>query len=159
MSEPKASRPTMPGYGLEKAKAPPGEKLPWNEVVTLLAAARNYWIGSTWPDGRPHAMPVWGVWLDGALYFSTGDRSRKARNLAADPRCLVHVEAGDVAIVVEGEPAKTDDPETLKPVWAAYKSKYDWIMDGEPFYFVRPRLALSFREDLGETATRWTFET
>jgi nitroimidazol reductase NimA-like FMN-containing flavoprotein (pyridoxamine 5'-phosphate oxidase superfamily) len=158
MQEPKASRPHMPGYGLEEAKSAPGEKLPWSEVAAALAAARNYWIGTTWADGRPHAMPVWGVWLDGALFFSTGEKSRKARNLAADPRCAVHVEAGDMAVFVEGEAGRTDDAGTLAPAWAAYKAKYDWPMDNEPMYVLRPRQAISFREDLGESATRWTFE-
>jgi len=158
MPEPKADRPYMPGYGLEEAKAPPGEKLPWSEVVAALAAARSYWIGTTSPDGRPHAMPVWGVWLDGALYFSTGGRSRKARNLAADARCAAHVEAGDMAVILEGEARPAKDAATLSPAWAAYKAKYDWPMDNEPMYVLRPRKAISFREDLGETATRWRFE-
>ena len=43
------------------------------------------WVCSTRPDGRPHAMPVWALWIDGALWFSTDPSSYKARNLARSP--------------------------------------------------------------------------
>lgn len=156
--EPKPARPYLPGYGLEEAKRPPGQAFPWPAVRSVLERARLYWIGSTRPDGRPHAAPVWGVWLEDACYFSTGDRSRKAKNLARNPNAVVLVQGeGDEAVIVEGAVKRTDDPTVLAPVWAAYKEKYDWDMDGEAFYVVRPRAVLSFREDLGDTATRWEF--
>src|SRR5438093_3876058 len=101
--QPRATRPNMPGYGLEDAKSAPGEKLPWSKVSELLASARTYWIASVRPDGRPHAMPVWGIWLDGAFYFSTGRHTSKARNLAANPRIAVNIESEGVAIVLEGD--------------------------------------------------------
>ena len=76
----------MPGYGI----LPSAEGLlPWAWAQERLRASANYWLATTWPDGRPHVMPVWGVWLDGALWWSSGLRSRKARNLARDPRCTV----------------------------------------------------------------------
>ncbi len=76
------TRPDMPGYGIHLG----GEgMLPWSHVSERMSAARNYWIGTTRPDGRPHATPVWGVWVDETFYFGTGERSRKGRNLAADP--------------------------------------------------------------------------
>jgi hypothetical protein len=56
---PKASRPYMPGYGILDAKSGSG-LLPWSVAVERLTEARNYWIATTRPDGRPHAMPVWG---------------------------------------------------------------------------------------------------
>ena len=67
-----------------------------------LTASRNYWVTSLWPDGRPHSMPVWGVWDGEALWFSSGRRSRKARNLASDPRCVVSTENADEPVVIEG---------------------------------------------------------
>jgi len=53
-------------------------------------------------DGLPHAVPVWGVWVDGALYFGTDRRSRKARNLATNQGAVVHLESGDDAVILEG---------------------------------------------------------
>lgn len=46
---------------------------------------------------------MWGVWLDGVLYFGTGAGSVKARNLAANPALVVHLESGDKAVIMEGE--------------------------------------------------------
>jgi PPOX class probable F420-dependent enzyme len=132
---------TSPGYGFENAKAPPSERFPWSRVEEVLASTRNSWIGTTRPDGRPHAAPVWAVWLDGLLYFSTGNESRKARNLAATPAVAVHLEgkAGEI-VILEGEAEAVDEPAVLRPVWDAYNTKYNWKVEDYPFYVVRPGL-------------------
>jgi PPOX class probable F420-dependent enzyme len=157
---PKPSRMTTPDYGFESATSPPGERFPWTRAQEALAGARNYWIATASAGGRPHAAPVWALWLDGAVYFSTGKESRKARNLAANPNVVVHIESpnGEI-VIVEGRAEEISDEATLKPVWDAYKQKYNWDIAGYPFYAVRPRIAFSFEEQLGETATRWTFES
>ena len=77
----------MPGYGISESL---DGVLPWSWAEERLRSSRNFWVSSTWPDGRPHAMPVWAVWLDGALYFSTASNSAKARNLLAKPQLLHH---------------------------------------------------------------------
>jgi hypothetical protein len=97
--EPKASRPHMPGYGVPK-----GTKglLPWSWAKQRLEKSHNYWISTVKPDGSPHTMIVWGLWVDGAFYFSTGRQSRKARNLAENLRCVLCTERADEAVMVEG---------------------------------------------------------
>jgi len=151
---------TSQGYGFESASTPPGERLPWTRVEEVLTGARNYWIATAGPDSRPHAAPVWALWLDSLLYFSTGKESRKARNLAANSNVVIHVESsGGEIVIVEGRAAEISDDATLKPVWDAYKQKYNWDASGYPFYAVTPAVAFSFNEQLGETATRWTFES
>jgi PPOX class probable F420-dependent enzyme len=80
----------MPGYGIVGPTQGSG-LLPWSWAEERLTASRNYWVASSWPDGRPHAMPVWGIWHDGALWFSSSRQSRKARNLAADPRVAISI--------------------------------------------------------------------
>jgi PPOX class probable F420-dependent enzyme len=158
MATPKPSRMTSPGYGFENASAPPGERFPWSRVEELLSSVRNYWIGTAGADGRPHAAPVWAVWLDGLLYFSTGEQSRKGRNLARNPAVAVHVEGAQGRIaIVEGTAKPISDDTHLRPVWDAYQAKYNWNAVAYPFYVVRPRVAYSFEEQLGDTATRWTF--
>ena len=62
--EPRRRRPPFEGYGLSESEE---GMLSWGWAVERLVAARNYWVSTTRPDGRPHAMPVWGVWLDDAL--------------------------------------------------------------------------------------------
>jgi hypothetical protein len=91
----------MPGYGISPANAE-GDLLPWSWAVQRLEQARNYWVASSGPDGSPHLAAVWGVWVDDAFHFSTGGRSRKARNLATDPRCVVSPEQAEEAVVLEG---------------------------------------------------------
>ncbi len=62
-SVPRADRPHMPGYGLVDAGGGKG-LLPWSWAVEFLSKGRNYWVATTRPDGRPHVMPVWGIWMD-----------------------------------------------------------------------------------------------
>jgi hypothetical protein len=98
-TEPKASRPQMPGYGLpENTKG----LLPWKWAEQRLRKSHNYWITTVKPDGSPRTMVVWGLWQDGAFLFCTGGQSRKARNIAEDPRCVVCTELAQEAVVVEG---------------------------------------------------------
>jgi general stress protein 26 len=155
--EPKASRMTSVGYGFERAKSPAGKRFPWRRVQRLLETARNYWIGTAGPGGRPHSAPVWGVWYKNTLYFSTGEASRKGRNLTRNPQVTVHPEVDNEAVIVEGTAQRVTSAATLRPVWKAYNKKYDWNVEGYPFYVVRPGVAYSFKEDLAETATRWSF--
>ncbi len=108
-------------------------------------------------------MPVWGVWLDDRFYFSAGRRSRKARNLATNPRCVICTERADEAVILEGVAEEVRDRKLLKIFADLYKRKYDWDMesDQEPVYAVRPRVAfglIEHAEEFGGTATRWAFD-
>jgi PPOX class probable F420-dependent enzyme len=111
-----------------------------SEMVARLREARNYWLTTTRPDGRPHAMPVWGVWLDGALWFGTGLESVKGRNLARDPRCLMHLESGDDVVILEGRAERAEDD----AAYAAYSEKYDMPADAESFAAL-PQVGALFR--------------
>ncbi len=96
---PKATRPHMPGYGVPTyAKG----LLPWKWPEQRLAKSHNYWLITTRPNGAPHAMPVWGVWVDSVFVFSTGRESRKAKNLAANPKCVVCNELSKEAVTLAG---------------------------------------------------------
>jgi len=158
---PQASRPHMPGYGILDADAGRG-LLPWSWATERLAKSHNYWVATTRPDGRPHVMPVWGVWLHDGFYFSTGAGTRKARNLASNPTCVVCSECADEAIIVEGVVETVDDPSVYARFADAYKAKYDWPVEQAtaPAYAVRPRVAFAFienAEDFAGSATRWRF--
>jgi nitroimidazol reductase NimA-like FMN-containing flavoprotein (pyridoxamine 5'-phosphate oxidase superfamily) len=147
----------MPGYGISESA---DGLLPWAWAEARLASSRNYWIATIRPSGRPHTMPVWAIWHQGLLYFSTARTSVKARNLYANPRCTITTERGDEAVILEGEAAVVDDHTVLQPVWEAYKAKYDWDLNGESMFAVRPNVAFAFvetTEEFSTTATRWTF--
>ena len=75
-SDPRATRPYMPGYGLLGPTEGSG-LLSWQWAHDRLVASHDYWLASSRPDGRPHLMPVWGVWDGTALFFSSANGSRK----------------------------------------------------------------------------------
>src|SRR5260370_35840044 len=101
MEIPRVSRPYMPGYGILAADQGSG-LLPWSWAADRLASARNHWVTSTWPDGRPHSMPVWGMWDDSVLCFTSAARSRKARNLSAAPACAVTTRDANAPGIIQG---------------------------------------------------------
>ena len=156
---PRSERPGLdPAYGIS---AEDEGLLPWSWVSDQMERSRNYWVCTTRPDGRPHAMPVWGVWIDDTLWFSTGDGSVKARNLAADPRLAVHLESGDDAVMLEGTAERPSlDADVHEGVTAAYGAKYDMkpgeLPGPDGWYMLHAARALAWQErDFPRTATRW----
>ena len=130
----------MPGYGIaETSKG----LLPWSWARQRLEKSHNYWISTVRPDGLPHTMIVWGLWLDGAFHFSTGGQSRKARNLKANPRCVVCSEKANEAVVVEGVVEVSNDVKLRKRFAGLYQKKYKWDMStfAEAVYILRPQVA------------------
>jgi hypothetical protein len=105
MTLPKRDRPVMPdGYGIEKAD----DFISWEDIETKLRESLHYWLATTRPDGRPHAVPRWGVWLDGRFWYDGSPDTRHARNLATNPECVLHLESGGEAIIVEGRSLQPD---------------------------------------------------
>ena len=132
----------------------------WRDVSERLATSRNYWIGTTRPDGRPHAMPVWGVWLDETFYFSTDRHSQKGRNLAANPSLVVHLESGDDVVVLEGLAEEVSDPAVFTKCADTYEAKYQWRLEpdkpGSVVYALRPHVAFAWLErSFTQSASRW----
>lgn len=80
------------------------------------------WLATINPDGSPHATGVGALWLDGCLFFETGKATRKARNLARDPRCTLSVATHTFDLVVEGTADEVTDPTIVADMasrWAA----------------------------------------
>ncbi len=156
----------MPGYGLPK-----GAKglLSWKWADDRLKKSHNYWITTTRPDGRPHQMIVWGLWLDGVFYFSTGRHSRKSKNLSQHPHCIVATEEADHAVILEGLAEETPSVPLRRKVLGLYERKYKFDMGGmeedilnlkEPIFAVRPIVAFGLDEKKSlNAATRWTFSS
>ena len=159
MPVPNASRPSMPGYGISESDE---GLLPWSWATERLAASRNYWVSTVRPDGSPHAMAVWGVWSDDVYWFNTSRRSRKARNLAADARCVVTTENADECVILEGQASCVEDADSLARIFEIYERKYgfDLATMDSPTYAVRPRVVFGFIEAADAfpgSATRWNF--
>ena len=152
---PTADRPHMPGYGIA---GPDAGLLPWSWAEERLRGAPRYWVVTVAPDGAPHAMPVWAVWLDEALWFSTGGRSRKARNLRSEPRCVVHT---DDPLVVNGVAEVVTDESAIARMSEAYAAKYPDVPPdpaANPIVRVRPVTVIGLIEaEFATSPTRWTF--
>lgn len=163
-AKPKASRPQAGGYGFpESSKG----LLPWSWAEQRLKKSHNYWITTVKADHSPHTMVVWGIWQDGRFLFSTGAKSRKARNLEKNPDCIICTEHAHEAIIVEGS-AEIADVATRKKLLPLYERKYKFDMSKmkddilsmkEPVFAVRPRVAFALWEKHFQSkSTRWKFE-
>lgn len=152
----------MPDYGIQGPNEGSG-LLPWAWAEERLTISRNYWVTSLWPDGRPHSMPVWGVWDGEVLWFSSGRRSRKARNLAADSRCVIATEDANEPVVVEGTAELTQDRAEIERVAALMSAKYGGItadfLAANATFRVSPRWAFAIaHDDFTGSPTRWVFD-
>ena len=127
-------------------------KLSWEWVEHRLQSSWNYWLATISPDGRPYVRPVWCIWRDDVLLFTTGMRSRKAQNFLVDPRVSVHPELVREVVVVDGvvEPAEPDT-EAID----AYERKYGARPPaGQGWFKVRPsRIYAADEETYPESAT------
>jgi nitroimidazol reductase NimA-like FMN-containing flavoprotein (pyridoxamine 5'-phosphate oxidase superfamily) len=150
----------MPGYGIE----PSGELLPWSWALVRLLRLHDYWVASTWPDGRPHVMPVWGAWHEESLWFSSSRRSRKARNLAHNPSVSVTTDNALEPVVVDGIVEFVTDRHAIEAFAQACDAKYD-VEYGVEFYAsadnvccrVRPTSIFALdSERFTDSPTRWT---
>ena len=143
------------------------EMLPWSHVVQRLTDALHYWVCTTGPGGRPHTTPVWGVMLDGTLYFDGSPETRRGRNLAANPAVAVHLESGTDVVVVHGDAHEVHGAgsDFYVRLSSAYCTKYGslgyepspdtWATGG--LYAVTPREAFAWTS-FPKDATRWRFD-
>lgn len=105
MRPPRRDRPRMPaGYGVDKAT----RFIEWEQVVALLTNSPNYWLATTRPDGRPHVVPRWGVWLDDRFWYDGSPATVHVRNLEANPGCVLNLESGSEVTIVEGRSLRAD---------------------------------------------------
>lgn len=150
------------------------EPLAAEALIQRLGQAREFVISTTRPDGRPDAVPIRAVWVDGALHFAARDTTRKARNLEATPQCVLTFRVGGSDLVKEGTVYRVDDPATLDHVVDAYQDTYDsepdardgqlWAQGapsaGPPPFGVKrvePDTAFAFPAGDAHAPTRWRF--
>jgi general stress protein 26 len=135
----------------------------WSRAEKRLTNAHNYWLITSQTNGRAHAAPVWGLWLEGSFWFSTDPNSRKGRDIARNPYAVLHLESGDDVVIVEGIAEQlTSKSRLLAGFVESYKKKYGFQLDTSipsyGVYRVKTRLAYAWAEkDLPKSATRWTF--
>jgi nitroimidazol reductase NimA-like FMN-containing flavoprotein (pyridoxamine 5'-phosphate oxidase superfamily) len=149
---------------------------PWSEVRDRLADDTTHWLATVHPDGRPHVVPVGAVWLDGAVYFTTGQGTRKGKNLEHNSHCVITSASRGYDLVIEGEAARLRDEDKLQRLAEVYRAN-GWpatVRDGAfdapysapttgpaPYdvYEVTPTIAFAFgtTEDTVNRSTRYRF--
>lgn len=144
-----------PGYGVTDSD---DGLVAWHNSQERLAASRNYWIATADEDGVPHSAPVWGVWIDDRLYFGTDVGSKKAANLSANPRAIVHLESGDDVVILDCAIDTVSDQGTIDLVFETYRDKYSMPADFvfSPVLAARPTGGFAWlEEDFPNTATKY----
>jgi hypothetical protein len=99
--------------------------IPWSRARDALAASHGpgvtFFLGTVRPDATPHAAGIGAVWADDTLWFVTGPRTRKARNLAANPVCTISCRLPGIDLVLEGHAERITDADTLERLAAVYR--------------------------------------
>ena len=122
MKTPKLSRPKLPqGYADN-----PVSYVDWEWVAAQMNDAKHYWLCSVRPDGRPHVVPRWGVFIDNKFYYDGSPETRHAQNIMTNSQVSLHLESGKQAVIMGGvsEPAGKPDPELAKKLAEAISGKY-----------------------------------
>lgn len=153
------------------------EPIPWSRALDQLqddSVSKTYWLATVRPDGRPHVAAVGALWLDGTFYFTSGAGTRKSRNLAENPYCVVSVTLPNLDLVVEGRVIQVTDAVTLQRIAERYAAQgwpasvgdgaitapYSAPSAGPPpwrLYAVTPIAAVGVATAEPYGATRWRF--
>jgi PPOX class probable F420-dependent enzyme len=103
------------------------------EAHGKLDTARNIWLASVRPDGRPHLAPIWFAWHAGKVYLCTEPASIKARNIQHNARVSLALEDGHSPVICEGTASVVPSPWPPELI-AIFKRKYDWDIASDEQY-------------------------
>jgi len=168
MTGPRQSIPEFPPneeYGEHRVGTGAAERQSWASISRRIGESDLFWLATTRPDGRPHAVPIGGSWHEDRLFFNMSPRTVSARNLDGCGPVCVHLESGSEAVIIEGTATMLAPPEVPAAVMQDYSRKYGGGMsaydpaDPElPWFAVEPRRVLFWlAEDIRNTAVRWVF--
>lgn len=148
----------IPGYKMPEDET---HLVPWDFVAAQMEPARHYWLSTTYPDGRPHAVPVWGIWYANRFHFEGSMKTAWARNLVRNPGIVVHLPDGDRVVILEGIAHIIEDDEIDSEAWhrldTTFQSKYQ-VTQGSPYWYVQPKKVLAWDGEDLHTMTRWLFD-
>ena len=166
----------VPVTELSTFSSPNATPTEWSQARHELAGAEVYWLSTVRPDGRPHVTPLLGIWLEGTLYFCTGPKERKAKNLSGIRHCALTTGQSTLEgldLVIEGTAESVSDQAELGRVADTYESKYGphfvapdgtWSGLGDAIrraevlvYRVAPQIGFGFGKGESFNQTRWSF--
>jgi len=160
--------------------------IPWSRALKALEAVeagtkpgepathKTWWLGTTRLDGRPHSAGVGAMWVDGKVYFVSGPGTRKSRNLAKNPNCVISVPLTGLDLVIEGIAQVVSDEPTLQRIvklynaqgWpasvkdGAFTAEFSAPAAGPPpwnLWVMTPLVAIGTANAQPYGATRWRF--
>ena len=147
----------VPGYQMPEDTT---QLLSWEFVTAQMAPSQHYWLTTISAAGRPHAVPVWGIWYANRLHFEGSMKTAWARNLVRDPRITAHLPNGEQVVIIEGTAHIIEDNDISADEWgtidALFQTKYH-VDKGSPYWYVRPQKVLAWDGGGLQTMTRWVF--
>ena len=102
------------------------------QIERRLQTEQNLWLATVRPDGRPHLLPIWFVWVADKIYLCTGADSVKVRNLKQNPRVSLALEDGTHPIVIEGLARPIGQAGVA--IIAEFQRKYGWDITSDDTY-------------------------
>jgi general stress protein 26 len=101
----------------------------WADTLAAIESAQLFWVTTVRSDGRPHVTPLVAVWVEDALYFSTGPDEQKAVNLRHHERVVLTTGCNEwshgLDVVLEGVAARVETHDELIRVAEAWTHKWD----------------------------------
>lgn len=97
-----------------------------------METARNIWLATVRPNGSPHLVPIWFVWLENKAYLCTARESVKARNIQQNPNVAFALENGDDPVLMEGTAQIIES--LPQEVVEAFQTKFDWNIRNDSTY-------------------------
>jgi nitroimidazol reductase NimA-like FMN-containing flavoprotein (pyridoxamine 5'-phosphate oxidase superfamily) len=154
--------PTAELLEFPEAYGKPTSTLDWSSVEERLRNAERYWLATTRPDGRPHVIPIDGLWLDGRWYFGGAPETIHQRTLKENPEVVMHLEETMQAVIVEGRAEWVTPPaEDAKRLVEANKKKYGYPTSPSQYargvWSLKPRRVLAWNS-FPTDATRFLFD-
>lgn len=120
----------------------PTQTLEWPGIRRRLEEAPAYWLATARPDGRPHVVPLDGLWVDDVWWYGGAPDTVHMRNVRARPHAVMHLADPMQAVVVEGTVRRvTTEPDRAQRLADASNAKY-------AHYGLR-NTAATYREALG----------
>lgn len=147
----------------------------WSDAKAQFDKSDKYWLTTINPKGKPHVRPIFCVWLEDSIYFTSSPDAQKGKNIEVNSHCSICAAGKTLDVIIEGEVQRVTDQAALEKVRQLYKDKYDWpiTVEGDAYtapyaapsagkppyalYQITLTKAFGFGNDEIYGATRWQF--
>jgi nitroimidazol reductase NimA-like FMN-containing flavoprotein (pyridoxamine 5'-phosphate oxidase superfamily) len=165
---------TTPQTSLGPFSSPGASPTPWEATEWALRRIQKFHLCTVRRDGRPHVTPALAIWAFGAMWFTTGDKEQKAKNLSANQHCALTTGTDTLTgmdYVIEGTASLVTDQAGREAAATAFEQAYGWQLTREDgtwyqlgdavrignvqLYRVQPDKAFAFANSSESSQTRY----